>query len=260
MQKNIFGERNLLLVFNPQQDYMDLGNVPVLGAIEAIRELSSWIRTEALHITDILIFLNSHGPCDFPLPSAWTDKSGKILDPLTVITSQSVKQGHYIPQYVSKEVAIEYLDKLEKLGKNLVIRPKYCQEGSHGASIPQDLVDALGIWSEKNQGKHWIVRKFDQGLDREYISPFRNTIQEPSRSDMLDNIFSGHFDKIFMAGLPKDRCISEVLVDIKDIKGQDGFKSLVLLDFAMASLNKKATSLDIFSEAVTHGSINLEKR
>lgn len=260
MNKNIFGERNLLLVFNTQQDYMDLGNVPVLGSTEAIRELCSWIKVEASKITDILIFLNSHGPCDLPLPTAWVDRSNKIVDPLTTITAQSVKSGYYVPQYISKDIAVSYLDKLEELGSSLVINPKHCLEGSPGSSIPQDLVDALESWSRKNNGKHWIIRKFNQGLDREYISPFRDTTHSQTGSDLLNNIFSEQFDKIFIAGLPKDRCISEVLGDIRDIRGNEDFKRIVLLDFAMVSINKKAKSLDIFTEAIKLGSVNIEKR
>ena len=245
-------KENLLIIVNPQNDYMDTGCIPVLGSLGAIKELSSWIRVEALKITDILIFQNSHGPCDISLPSAWEDKSGKILDPLTTITKKSVENGSYSPRFITKDQALDYL---EKISTTLVLKPRHCIDGSEGAAIPEELSKALQVWSEKNKGKHWIVRKTKQGLLQEFISPFSDTTGKLDEN-LLSSVLS--FDKIYLSGFPKDTCISET---IKDFDRVDKANQLILLDFGMAALNKKANSLDIIKDIVEKKGMKiLEKR
>ena len=68
------------------------------------------------------------------------------------------------------------------------------------------------------------------------------------RKNLLDNIASAGFDKIFIAGLAKDICVAE---SVKDLVKDGRFKNkLVFLNHCMASINNKATSLKIYDTAI----------
>lgn len=250
MINDLFGEKNLLLIVDAQRDFCEHGgDLYVVDSAPAVKEICRFIDTNRKRISEILLTQDSHGFCNICHSHAWNDEKGRIIDPGTIVTADSVKNGTYTPRFIDKEYVISYLEKIEILGGEHRIWPVHCLDGSHGAAFPDDIMRSLGYWSEANSGKMWRIVKKGQRNEAEMYSVFSYADGSiPETGDLLGNIASQNFDKIFIAGFAKDICVA---YSVKDMVSDERFRDkLVFLDPCMASINSKSTMLKVYDDAI----------
>jgi nicotinamidase-related amidase len=114
-------QRTELVIIDPQNDFHDQANaaLPVSGAMQDAQRLSQLIKRNANRLDDIHVTLDTHQLVDIAHPIFWVDSKGKHPAPFTVLTRESVENGHwrsYNPQYQKR--ATEYVRALEKSGRD----------------------------------------------------------------------------------------------------------------------------------------------
>ena len=251
MEDSIFGDSNLLLIIDEQEDFASSsGNLYVMGGEEVDANICAWINLHRDKITEILASRDDHYPSQIGMAGAWLDKDGHMAPTFTKISANEVESGIYIPRYTSKERALEYLRAIEAKGSIHTLWPDHCIHGSTGQQFSKELVKTLKWWSEAHGGKHY--RTIDKGNrdDAEMYSIFSYADgSEPEYTKaLLDNIANQNFDRIFICGLAKDICVAASVSDL--VKDERFRGKLVFLDRCMAAINTKAKSLKVYDDAV----------
>lgn len=245
-----FGNNNLLLVIDPQNDFVShSGTMYIPHAEDGIKNLCRWIDINRKKINSIILTADTHYTNAIFHPKGWHDEKGHIIDPYTIITSGMVESGKYIPVCCSKEEAIKYLKTIESQGKQHTIWPRHCLAKSTGQSFPDSLITSLDFWCEEH-GKGYGIFEKGSRLDKEMYSAFSyadDSMPEEGKH-RLDSIWQAGFDKIFVAGFARDYCVAE---SVRDILKDGRFSGkLVFLPECMATINSKNPSLNVYKEAI----------
>ena len=247
----IFGQKNLLLVIDMQNDFASHGgSLYVMGGEEANANLISFIRLNRRKISEILLTRDDHYHTQIGMSHAWLDKNDRLVDPFTKITALQVEKGEYKPRYMEKQNAITYLKAIEAKGAQHTLWPDHCIHGSYGQQFSGELIQALQEWSEVHNALHYktIDKGYRDEAEMYSVFSYADGSFPEFRKNLLDNIANAGFDKIFIAGLAKDICVAE---SVKDLVEDGRFKNkLVFLNHCMASINNKATSLKIYDTAI----------
>lgn len=252
--------KTLLLIIDMQQDFANLdGSLYVKGGEDAETNLIKWIGVNREHISEILLTRDDHYPTQIGMYLSWMNvKTKRVVEPFTEIKAEQVRSGEYVPRFITKERALEYLDKIESLGSIHKLWTLHCIHGSKGQQFSDNLITCLKLWSVQNGGKHY--KTIDKGSrdDAEMYSVFSYADKSNPEftKKLLDNIAGENFDKIFIAGLAKDICVAS---SVKDLVDDGRFKDkLVFLTDCMASINNMAKSLSIYEEAKkSYGAIDI---
>jgi nicotinamidase-related amidase len=253
MNSSMFGTKNLLLIIDMQLDFIS-GSLAVPGGRDAESNLTKWIDINRNRIDSILLSRDDHYPSHIGMTCSWLGKDGNIVEPFITISSSQVKDGTYTPRFMSKEGAISYLEEIEKRGYTHTTWPLHCIRGSRGQQFSEDLLRSLRWWSMSHKGEHYLILDKGEKDDSEMYSIFSylNGYDPSYTKNCLDNISSGNFDKIFIAGLAKDYCVANSVKDLLSDSRFDG--KLVFLDSCMASINTESPSLSIYLDAIKNHS------
>ena len=247
----IFGQKNLLLIIDMQNDFASHGgSLYVMGGEEANANLISFIRLNRKKISEILLTRDDHYHTQIGMSHAWLDKNNRLVDPFTKITALQVEKGEYKPRYMEKQYAITYLKAIEAKGAQHTLWPNHCIHGSYGQQFSGELIQALQEWSEVHNGLHYktVDKGYRDEAEMYSVFSYADGSFPEFRKNLLDNIANAGFDKIFIAGLAKDICVAE---SVKDLVEDGRFKNkLVFLNHCMTSINNKATSLKIYDKAI----------
>ncbi|MEJ6003727.1 cysteine hydrolase [Paucibacter soli] len=165
-----------LLVIDGQNDFCDIPNgllplvhgedgsvlhreqpaLAVPGAHADMIRLAAFIDAAGSLLSRITATLDSHPVVAIERTTFWLDAQGNEVPPFTVVTCASVTQGRYRPRHgdmiepVSgeplSEFVVELLDKLERVGKTLMVWPVHCVTGTWGHNIHSALADRLCKW------------------------------------------------------------------------------------------------------------------
>ena len=146
-------DKNLLLVIDLQNDFMENGSLAVPNSHQDVNNLINWVFKNLEKITDIAMSQDAHKPYQIFHPAWWSNKAGHHPDPFTVITKKDVDDGVWNPKFFPKE-STEYLAGLENAGKKkLVIWPYHCLEGTFGQAIENQFTNFVYF--------HTVVRQTD---------------------------------------------------------------------------------------------------
>lgn len=245
-----FGQKNLLFLIDKQKDFTEIGgSLYVPGGEESNINTCKFIDLHRKRIDDIILTKDDHFISHIGNSAAWRDKSGKKVDSFITITSAQVEKGEYVPVYITKERALEYLRKIESKGATHTLWPLHCKHGDAGQSFPKNLIQSLEWWMEEKK-KHYITVAKGSRDDAEMYSVFSYADDsDPEYTKRaLDWLAGMGHDKIFIAGEAKDICVAE---SVKDLMKDERFKGkLVFLDSCMASINTKSPNLKVYEEAI----------
>lgn len=210
--------RVLLLLVDVQVDFVHPeGSLSVPGAVDDTRRTIEWILAHAGSITTIGASLDSHIPIQIFFPTWWQDADGNHPQPYTVITSEQVDTGQWVPLY-DLEWSRDYVHKLEtKAKKALMIWPYHTLIGTAGHNLMPALYEAVAYHTAARQSQPVFVTKGSIPKTEHYsmLEPEVKVPHHPQgtlNQDFLD-IVAGH-DKVFITGQAKSHCVLETVTSI----------------------------------------------
>lgn len=249
-----------LLVIDAQVDFMDLPNsaLPVTGAVEDTKRLNTWINK--VNPSAIFTSLDSHYSLDISHPSWWKTAKGDFVNPFTLITADSIKNGEYVARIDPKR-SLAYVEALEANGEfSHFIWPEHCLMGSIGQSLLPEYLETLNNWSKKNL--RW-VNFITKGVNpfTEHFGIFRANVPlaEDSNTQVNQGIFTtlNNFDEIFLAGQARSHCVVNSLKQLLEIAPQLASKIIILED-AMSDVQGLPTDFyahvdKLYNSAIAQG-------
>ncbi len=206
--------QNAMLIIDAQYDFCNpQGALFVQGADQDMKRLSGFISTNSAQIDHICVTLDSHPVNDISHPAFWMDKDGNYPAPFTQITLKEVREGRWTPRFFPQE-SLKYLEQLEAQGEfPHFIWPEHCLIGSKGASLDDQLMDALRTWTRA--GKYYqAVTKGTYPLT-EHFGIFMAQIPVADRPETQLN--QGllrtleRYKNVYLAGEAKSHCVATSL-------------------------------------------------
>ena len=176
-------QKTHLVIIDPNNDFCDPtnGSLYVTGADGDMNRLANHINNEGGRITEIHVTLDSHHLIDCSHPMFWRNSNGDNPPIFTIITSQDIKDGKWIPifpQYAQR--MIKYEEELEKGGKYPhCIWPVHCLIGSNGHKVYPVVFEALLKWQERHRRNVNYITK-GSNIWTEHYSAVKAEVPDPS--------------------------------------------------------------------------------
>jgi nicotinamidase-related amidase len=234
---------NAFLIIDAQVDFCHPeGSLFVPGADTDVERIARLIHQHAHQIDHIVVTLDTHQLLDIAHPQFWKNAEGKHPDPFTVITSDDVITGQWIPRF-SPEKARQYVQDLEADEQfQHVIWPEHCLIGSSGAALHDTLLAALKNWAHQRGQDYIAVQKGLYPLT-EHFGVFQAQVPDPEVPETQFNAALvadlDRFDTIYIMGEAKSHCVATSLKQ--------------LLEFAPAITEKLVLVTDCMSDVTGMG-------
>jgi nicotinamidase-related amidase len=248
--------QNALLIIDAQYDFCNPnGALFVPGAEKDMERLKKMIMDNLDHIDHICVTLDSHPVNDISHPAFWQDKNGKFPAPFTQITLKDVNEGVWSARFYPKE-AIKYLADLENQGKFLhIIWPEHCLIGSKGASLDDNLLEALKAWTRKGKyyqavtkGTYPLTEHFGIFMAQIPVADRPETQLNQSLIKTLEN-----YQNVFVAGEAKSHCVATSIQQAMDYAPNLANKMVIVEDCMSDVPNLGHLGQPIYEEAKRRG-------
>ena len=206
-------ERNLLLIIDMQNDFMEHGSLAVPDSHTDVKNLLTWMYNNIGKISDIAVSFDTHQPFQIFHSSWWVDENGNHPEPFTVITKKAVEDNKWKAVSFPKE-SYEYLEGLESKGKKkLVIWTYHCLQGSFGNAMENQLSNMVYFHSVIRDSVPLRIVKGQDPLSEMYgIIKAEFDPKDNINSKFLNKLQT--YDKIIIAGEAKSHCVSESIKQI----------------------------------------------
>jgi len=224
--------KNLLLIIDPQNDFMEDGNLAVKGARDDILNLTTFIYNNLRKIDKIKVSLDSHTYKQIFHQIWWEDTQGNHPDFYTVIDEHS----KFKPIFY-KEHSMKYLKHLEENDKELIIWPYHCLLGTFGHNIEANLENMLSYFSLVTKNTVEKITKGSNPLSEMY-GIFKEEFSEMNTNinPMLAKAY-GKYENIIIAGEAKSHCVLETVKQMCEFYAFEDFDSnIFILDDCMSSI------------------------
>ena len=204
--------KTLFLGIDIQQDFMDNGALGVPGAMQDVIRLGQFIYNNIEKISSIIVSLDTHEPAQIFHPYWWVDEAGNHPAPYTVIKPQDLTDGKW-RAVIDPALSKHYVRQLEKTGKQLIIWPYHCINGTTGWTLENQFSNIIHFMSVAADVP---VEKICKGQNRHsemygIIRPEYST-HDSTNTKLLEKITE--FDKIIIAGEAKSHCVLESIKQI----------------------------------------------
>ena len=231
--------KNLLLVIDLQNDFMENGSLAVPNSHHDVHNLINWSFKNIGKITDIIMSQDAHKPYQIFHPAWWSNKVGHHPDPFTVITKKDVDDGIWIPKFFPKESS-EYLAGLENAGKKkLIIWPYHCLEGTFGQAIENQFTNFVYFHTVVRQSDPTFIVKGQNPLSEMYgIFKAEYDPKMQINTGFLNKL--KNYNKIIIAGEAKSHCVLESITQIVEhFKDKDKvvLKKIYILEDCMSCIH-----------------------
>jgi len=224
--------KNLLLIIDPQNDFMEDGNLAVKGAGNNILNLTNFIYNNLRKIDKIKVSLDTHTYKQIFSQVWWEDENGNHPDFYTIIDEDS----KYKPVY-HKEYSMKYLKYLSENNKELIIWPYHCILGTFGHNIEANLENMLSYFSLVTKNTVEKITKGSNALSEMY-GIFKQEYSEINTeiNPMLAKAY-GKYENIIIAGEAKSHCVLETVKQMCEFYTYDHFNSnIFILEDCMSSI------------------------
>ena len=228
-----------LLVIDGQNDFCHPdGALYVPGAEKDMGRLADFVLRNQSKIEYIGLTQDSHLVIDISHPPFWEDKDGNQPNPFTIISVDDVKNGVWTPKFYP-QATLKYIENLQEQGEfPHCIWPVHCIDGSSGAAIYPELMNAVITWSANQCKWHKIVKKGLHPLT-EHFGVFQANIPIPGEegtqlNDRLIKILN-EFDVVYFAGQAKSHCVATSLKQAMKFD-QTLAKKFVILEDCMSDV------------------------
>jgi len=236
-------EKIELLIIDPQVDFCNpqKGALYVNGAEEDMDRLSQMVDRIGKKISKIDVTLDCHHKIDVAHPGMWRNSEGDNPAPFTIITSQDIKSGKWLPIYPSEiKRFTQYTESLEASGRYpLCIWPPHCLIGTEGNNVFPVLAEALDKWVDiKRRNINYVSKGSNiftehySAIKAEVPDPTDPTTQIDSRDvGLISSLMKA--DVVAIAGEAGSHCLANTVRDIADGFNDDSYvQKLVLLEDA----------------------------
>lgn len=198
--------RTLLLLVDPQQDFMEDGSLGVPGSHADMARTIRFLYGCMDRISQICVSLDTHDPHQIFHPCWWVDPLGRHAPAFTTIHAADVMDGHWLPVF-EPERSLRYVQALERESrKELVVWPYHCLQGTTGAAMENQLANLVYYHAVARQAPALKIAKGMEPLTEMY-GIFQPEF-EPSSSvntALLDEL--AQYDRILVAGQAKSHCV-----------------------------------------------------
>lgn len=248
--------KEVILGIDLQYDFCNPeGSLFVNNADRDVQNINNFILKKIDEIDAIIMSMDSHQPIHIAHSIYWTNDRGDKPKPFDVISKTDVEKGIWIPKY-NKELAIDYLKKLEDSGDICTIWPPHCIIGTRGWSIDETVFDAVEKWSIANGQPYELVNK---GMFQatEHYSIFKAAVEYSSIQETLFNNALVErldlFDKIYIVGEAADFCVANSLNDLLLKAPQIAPRIFMLTDCMSYIIPENPKAVNIFEKAKNLG-------
>jgi nicotinamidase-related amidase len=249
-------KKNAMLIIDAQYDFCNPnGALFVKGADEDMLRLKKFIIDNQDKIDHICVTLDSHPVNDISHPAFWQDKDGNFPPPFTQITLKEVQAGKWTPRFYPKE-AMKYLADLEAQGQfPHFIWPEHCLTGSKGASLDDNLMEALKTWTRGGKfyqavtkGTYPLTEHF--GIFSAQI-PVADRPETQLNQSLIKTLES--YQNVFLAGEAKSHCVATSLKQAMDYAPDLASKMVILEDTMSDVTGLEHLGKPIYDEARKKG-------
>lgn len=206
-------ENILVLGIDFQKDFMENGALPVPNSFKDIENFTRFIYNNIDKISEIDLSMDTHTPRQIFFAAWWIDQNGNHPGPNTIITSEDISNGKWLPVFKKKQ-SINYVEQLKILGKrDLIIWPYHCLQGTTGCALENQLSNIAYFFSIAKTAK---FQKIMKGIDplTEMYGFIKGEYDENGyiNTDFLNKVQT--FDKIIIGGEAKSHCVLESIKQI----------------------------------------------
>ena len=212
-------KRVVLLICDPQCDFIKGGAIPILGAgADAIR-LSDMIMKHFDDINEIFVSLNSKHKTHISNPICWRDEYDKKPAPMTVIRQTDILTGKFrarLPDH--QERYLQYVTALETAGKEcLILWPDHCLVGTEGHAVIPEINNALQEWAGHNLTTVEYILKGANCFTEMYSAISAEIPQADDISTSLDTGLISRLtnvDRLVIAGQSLSHTVNQTVRDL----------------------------------------------
>ena len=220
-----------LLIIDPQVDFCDprRGALYVKGAERDMERLARFLRQRGEKLEAIHVTLDHHQFFNVAHPVFWVDREGKNPAPFTVLTSEEVESGRWMP--AKSELAGRMLGYARVLAKGgrypLCIWPPHCLIGSPGACVAPGLLKALNLWAARKLAAVNFVVKGANPLTEHYSAVQAEVPDAADPHTLVNKALVRSLEEaeqVAVAGEAASHCVANT---VRDLAVQSGDKALV---------------------------------
>jgi nicotinamidase-related amidase len=207
-------DRNLLLVIDQQNSFIEGGDLGVPGSVQDTVRLGEFMYQNLHKITQIALTKDVHTPLQIFHPCWWKDRDGQHPKPVvTVITVESVISGEWTPVFSPKE-SLAYLHELKRGGKReLRIWPYHCLEGTSGVEFESQFMNLVYFHTGARRSTPVILAKGQDPLSEMYGAFYREDgVASEANRAFLDGMLA--YSNIYIAGQALSHCVLDTLKHI----------------------------------------------
>jgi nicotinamidase/pyrazinamidase len=232
-----------LVIIDPQKDFASSeGSLFVPGADSDMKDrLPKMIKRIGHKIDDIHVTLDSHRQFHIANPLYWKDSKGNHPNPFTLISVSDVEKGIWTPSVPSLYAhSLNYVKELERKGRFILcIWPPHCLIGTSGATVVDELKDAILEWERNEMGMTNFITKGSNFKTEHYsaIAAENPDPSDPTTQINVDfiNTLTTDCEIALLCGECSSHCLKATVEDIwNNFKDPQAVKKIVLLTDAMS--------------------------
>lgn len=283
-----------LLLIDVQKDFHPGGSLAIPSADADAARTASFIAANSSSISRIVATMDSHQKLHIAHPCFWTDAGGNHPDPFTLISSEDVESGRWIPRgdvkhpaiapYVDPEVlgregelppdlfgddgaldvakyCVLYTKRLEAKGRfKLCIWPEHCIIGTEGHNVVTVVMDAIQKWSHATGGSVEWAHKGINNLTESYSALASEVPVDEETSfnhDVFESLKKGT-DKLVMCGQALSHCVNYTVRDILEHWPKDEVGKLTVLSDCASSVPGFEEAGKAFLSDMQEAGLNVE--
>ena len=199
----------------------------VPGAVEDTVRAIEWLYRNLPRVTTLVLSLDTHSVHQIFHPAAWVDAEGRHPEPFTVISTDDVRRGRWIPALRPEAVAdvralcLEYCEQLEKSGRYvLTIWPYHALLGGTSHALVPSLMEAALFHAAARRTETVFAMKGRAAVTENYsvLSPEVRRLAGRAVGQFDSGLFDlimGH-DRVYVFGQAKSHCVRSTLLDVME--------------------------------------------
>jgi len=199
----------------------------VPGAVEDTVRAIEWLYRNLARVTTLVLSMDTHSVHQVFHPAAWVDAEGRHPAPFTVISTDDVRAGRWIPVLRPDGMAdvgalcLEYCQQLEKSGRYvLTIWPYHALLGGASHALVPSLMEAALFHATARRTETVFEMKGRSAVTENYsvLSPEVRSLGGRVVGHFNTSLFElllGH-DRVYVFGQAKSHCVRSTLLDVME--------------------------------------------
>ncbi|WP_297208010.1 nicotinamidase [uncultured Brachyspira sp.] len=212
-----------LIIVDAQRDFIDTkkGVLPIKGAVKDIERITRFIFEKLEYISAIYTTFDTHEYNFIFHPFLWRKRNGDEIEPFTEITLDKIIKNEIVP--LNKKEQIEYLEKLDSLGKqNIIIWPYHCIYATDGWLLDKQLNNMLLFYERAKENRINKIMKGKEQFSDMYGAVAPEVITNETRfCDMAWVYGLKNYNEIYICGESKDFGVYETVRQLCEMYSND---------------------------------------